>query len=146
MAGARCPRASDLGASSADALPVRGRACAQLPGPLPSLVETVLLVGGFAIEGRLPVMVVDDVTLADPDPPEGVQLIVPETNDDFFGMSVVLAEAYDEAKPPSRADIARQRDAVAAGAIAVIARDLSGAVVGAGSCSPNLRARRISDP
>jgi GNAT superfamily N-acetyltransferase len=52
-------------------------------------------------------------------------------------MAVVQAEAYDEPEVPGRDLVALRRAALADGALAVIAvEQTSGAVVGAGSCSP----------
>jgi len=69
--------------------------------------------------------------------PQGIELRIPTTDDELYGMAVVQAEAYDEPGVPSRDIVARRRAALADGALAVVAVDrTTGAVVGAGSCSP----------
>jgi ribosomal protein S18 acetylase RimI-like enzyme len=100
-------------------------------------VENALLADGFTIEGRLPVMITDSSTLTEPRIRADIELVSPESDDELYAMAVVQAEAYEATNKPTRADVQRQRAALAAGALAVIARDRrSGVVVGAGSSSP----------
>lgn len=100
-------------------------------------VEHALLAGGFSIEGRLPVMITDASALTEPGVSGDIEILIPETDDDLYGMAVAQAKAYQETRKPTKADVERQRAALASGALAVIARDRnSGDVVGAGSCSP----------
>ena len=99
--------------------------------------EQVLLTAGFSVEGRLPVMVTDAGQLGTGPGPDGIELRIPTTDDDFYDMAVVQAEAYEESEVPGRDIVALRRAALVDGAVAVIAVDqTAGAVVGAGSCSP----------
>ncbi len=107
-----------------------------IPGCAPA-VEQRLLAGGFVIEGRLPVMITDTRQPAAGPDPQGFDLRIPTTDVELYNMAVVQAEAYDEPQVPSHDVVARRRAALADGALAVIAVErTSGAVVGAGSCSP----------
>ena len=100
-------------------------------------VEAVLLAAGFAVEGRLPLMVWDTHATTDLAPIDGVEVVLARSDDDLFDMMAVQAEAYESSAPPSRDDVGFARGAVERGAIAVVARDLgTGAAVGAGRCSP----------
>lgn len=100
-------------------------------------IEQALLAGGFSVEGRLLVMATDARQLGAGPEPQGIELRIPTTDDELYGMAVVQAEAYDEPGVPSRDIVARRRAALADGALAVVAVDrTTGAVVGAGSCSP----------
>ncbi len=106
-----------------------------LPRVAPA-VEGRLVSAGFRVEGRLPLMITDAQSLSPSFQPDGISLVVPESDDDFFGMALVQAEAYGDPQTPTRDEIPRRRQALACGALAVIARDSdTGAVVGAGSCS-----------
>ena len=107
-----------------------------IPGCAPA-VEQRLLAGGFVIEGRLPVMVTDARHLGAGSEPRGFDLRLPITDDELYDMTVVQAEAYDEPEVPGRDVVTLRRTALADGAVAVIAVErTSGAVVGAGNCSP----------
>jgi GNAT superfamily N-acetyltransferase len=98
-------------------------------------VEASLLAAGFVAEGRLPVLATSATALLEPERPAGITFRPPTSDDDVWRMATVQAEAYQEPPPPREAAVgqgARFRDL-----IAVIAVDAgSGAVVGAGSCSP----------
>jgi ribosomal protein S18 acetylase RimI-like enzyme len=100
-------------------------------------VEGQLLSGGFSVEGRLPVMVTDVGQLGPGPELQEIELRVPITDGELYGMAVVQAEAYDEPEVPSRDVVTHRRVALARGAGALIAIDrTTGAVIGAGSCSP----------
>lgn len=100
-------------------------------------VEDALVRAGFVSEGRLPLMVTDSDSVREGTEPHGVSLLVPATDDELYGMAVVRAEAYDEPGLPGRDVVQGMRLSLAAGSLAVIARDdATGQVVGAGSCSP----------
>lgn len=107
-----------------------------IPGCAPA-VEQRLLAGGFAIEGRLPLMVTDAGQLGAGPEPQGIELRIPTTDEELYDMAIVQTKAYDEPDMPSRDVVARRRAALADGTLAVIAVERStGVVVGAGSCSP----------
>ncbi len=107
-----------------------------IPGCAPT-VEQRLLARGFAVEGRLPVMVTDARELSAVFDLRDFDLRIPTSDEELYNMAVVQAEAYDEAELPGRDVISERRAALADGALAVIAvRPTTGAVVGAGSCSP----------
>lgn len=100
------------------------------------LVERKLIAAGFTAEGRLPLLTCRPGDLLPSPNPFGIELRVPESDDDLFGMLIVQGDAY-ESSLPSRDDIRDRRVALERGAIAMIAREAnSHTVVGAGSCSP----------
>jgi ribosomal protein S18 acetylase RimI-like enzyme len=100
-------------------------------------LEQRLLAAGFSVEGRLPVMVTNVGRLAADAEPQGIQLRIPTTDDEFYDMAVVQARAYNDPDVPGRDVVARRRAALAAGALAVVAIDQNTRrVVAAGSCSP----------
>jgi ribosomal protein S18 acetylase RimI-like enzyme len=100
-------------------------------------VEQRLLAGGFAVEGRLPVMVTDARKLSAVSELSDFDLRIPTSDEELYNMAVVQAEAYDEAELPSRDVVSERRAALADGALAVVAvSPTTGTVVGAGSCSP----------
>jgi ribosomal protein S18 acetylase RimI-like enzyme len=97
-------------------------------------VEPTLVAGGFDVEGRLPLMAASATTIGRSSPP-GIEVVVPRTKEDVEGLVTVLADAYGD-PVPTTSDVERRRDAIATGAIALVARDTSrGVVVGGGSCS-----------
>jgi GNAT superfamily N-acetyltransferase len=105
-----------------------------LPAAAPS-VEAVLLAGGFEVEARLPGMTCvarDAVAL---DAPDGIAIEVPQADADWRAMSAAQHAAFgvaDEAAADA-GEIARQRERLAAGGLALLARDVAtGAVVGGG--------------
>jgi len=69
--------------------------------------------------------------------PTGIELVLATSDYDLFGMALVQGDAYGSPQPASRDELPARRAAMRRGAIAMIARDVAtGAVVGAGSCSP----------
>lgn len=100
-------------------------------------VEEPLIAAGFTVEGQLPLMITSFSWLADWRDPSGISLLVPQTDDDLYAMAVVQAEAFQDPRAPTREVVARRREGLANGSLAILAKDAnSGAVVGAGSCSP----------
>ena len=98
-------------------------------------VEPALLGADFAIEGRLPVMVWDRDAPATP-PPDGIEFVVPMSDEDLFGLMEVTAEAYDS-PPPAAYDVKLTRWSLGHGTGAVVARDeATGKVVAAGTFPP----------
>lgn len=99
-------------------------------------VEHTLLDAGFVVEGRLPIMVIDAQASGRVTLPNGIELVAPTSDDDLYAMALAQAEAYDEAVLPTGAMVSDRRARLAAGSIAIVARDISsGSIVGAGSCS-----------
>jgi ribosomal protein S18 acetylase RimI-like enzyme len=104
-----------------------------LPSVAPA-VETALLVRGFTVEGRLPLMVCTPGAEREMPAPPGIELIGPRSDDEFFAMISAQNEAYGELTPTPD-QIAAQRAVVAAGAITVLARDAATAEpAGGGIC------------
>jgi ribosomal protein S18 acetylase RimI-like enzyme len=105
---------------------------------LPTLapaVEPALVAAGFVVEGRLPLMVCPLGLLNDVPPPDGIVLAAPTTDADILGMVAAQNEAYGEG-PPTSEVIASLRANLAAGELALLARDVAtGLVVGGGVCT-----------
>jgi ribosomal protein S18 acetylase RimI-like enzyme len=98
-------------------------------------VEAVLIDAGFQVEGRLPLMTCTPGSEQILPVPPGIELILPASDADLLATVAVQNESYD-APPPDSAAIARLRDSLEAGGIAVLARMLgTGEPVGAGVCS-----------
>jgi ribosomal protein S18 acetylase RimI-like enzyme len=98
-------------------------------------VEAVLIHAGFQVEGRLPLMTCAPGSEQILPVPPGIELILPVSDSDLLATVAVQNEAYD-APPPDSAAIARLRDSLEAGGIAVLARMTgAGEPVGAGVCS-----------
>jgi ribosomal protein S18 acetylase RimI-like enzyme len=99
-------------------------------------VEPVLLAAGFEVEGRLPLMTCagpDDVRRLDV---EDIDLVAPESDNDFRGAAAVQAEAYGGEVSPSQHAVDSLRRATAAGGVVVLARDAAtGEPAGAGTCT-----------
>jgi GNAT superfamily N-acetyltransferase len=95
-------------------------------------VEETLRAAGFAIEGRLALMLADDRSV-DAHPPPGIELLAPTTDDELRGVRQVQHEAYADPDPVDDAAIARLRRNLAGGAGAVLARSVDdGEPAGAG--------------
>jgi GNAT superfamily N-acetyltransferase len=102
-----------------------------LPGTAPA-VEAVLLAGGFVVEARLPAMtcVPGAVVVAPPD--AGIELAAPAGDAELYAMSAAQHAAFGQG-PPDPSGVARHREMLDDGALAVLARDrTTGAVVGGG--------------
>jgi ribosomal protein S18 acetylase RimI-like enzyme len=98
-------------------------------------VEPALLAAGFAVEGRLPLMIcTPGAEQPMPTPPE-VELLLPRSNAELLGTVAVQNEAYGD-DPPDAAAASRLGAGIAGGQIAVLARvAATGEPVGAGVCS-----------
>jgi N-acetylglutamate synthase-like GNAT family acetyltransferase len=106
-----------------------------LPGLAPA-VEPALLAAGFTIEDRLPLMDCPRDAIVDQPPPAGFELLFPSTDAEHLGVATAQAEAFGE-EPPTEAEIARSRQRIADGGIAVYARDAAtGEPAGGGGCTP----------
>ncbi len=131
-AGAR-PTGSDVTAL-ADAFERRDRMprLEYLPVLAPE-VEPVLLRAGFTVEGRLPLMVCGGGTPHPP--PEGFELLVPETDAELREVAAVQYDAFGEPESPSDDDVSRLRALLADGGLVVLGREVStGAGAAAGVC------------
>ncbi len=101
-------------------------------------VEAALLAGGFAVEARLAVMTCTVGAVVDLAPDDGIVIAPPITDDDFRAMSAAQYAAFGEivgehADSGDDDELARQRQRLADGGLALLARDLAtGAVVGGG--------------
>jgi GNAT superfamily N-acetyltransferase len=96
-------------------------------------VEAALLAAGFSVEGRLPVMTCTPDSLRDVPAPEGIELLVPSSEEDHAAALSAANEAYGEPRAPDRADVARRMAAAAAGLGSALARDaVSGEPAGSG--------------
>ena len=102
-------------------------------------VEAALLAGGFAVEARLPVMTCTPEAVVDLTAGTGGFVVaVPESDADWRGMRRAQDAAFGAgASSPSSeddaAELAHQRERLAAGGLALLARDTaSGAIVGGG--------------
>jgi GNAT superfamily N-acetyltransferase len=104
-----------------------------LPSVAPA-AEAALLAGGFAVEARLVVMTctASDVVALDPEP--GIAIGAPHSDEDLRQLRGAQHRAFGvEAPVGGDAEVARQRAALAAGALALAARDVAtGAIVGGG--------------
>ncbi len=99
-------------------------------------VESALLDAGFVVEGRLPLMVWDPASPAAP-LPDGVDLLLPDSDDQLVGLLAVTAEAFGSPTPPTDDDVHRMRQSLTTGSGAVIAwHRTREKVVGGGSFPP----------
>src|SRR5688500_8693858 len=95
--------------------------------------EAALLTAGWSVERRIPVMLCPPGSAAKPPAPAGVELVVPESDDEILGMLNAQHEAFG-GPAASAADVAKTRDRLLAGGFAVLARDaVTGAAAGGGS-------------
>ncbi len=99
-------------------------------------VEPVLRAGGFVVEGRLAAMICTSDSLVDLAIPDGIELLLPRSDEEVLGLVTAQGEAYGGFLSGPAQDAARMRRNLAAGGIAVLARALgSGEAVGGGICS-----------
>jgi GNAT superfamily N-acetyltransferase len=105
-----------------------------LPGLAPA-VEPALAACGYTVDGRLPLMDCPPEAVVDQPVPGGIELIAPGTDDEILGLLAVQHDAYGNLHRPTADDIARHREARAAGVLALLARDLdNGLPAGGGLC------------
>lgn len=99
-------------------------------------VEAALLAGGFAVEGRLAVMTCSREALVDLAAPEGIELVMPDSEEEVLDLVGAQGEAYGGFLSGPAEDAARMRRNLSAGGIAVLAREIpSGEAAGGGICS-----------
>lgn len=104
-----------------------------LPGLAPA-VEAALVAAGFSVEGRLPLMVCPPGSERDLPVPDGIELIAPASDEELLGMIAAQNEAYGD-PAPNPGDLERRKSHLAAGGIAVLAREVAtGEAAGAGIC------------
>ncbi len=98
-------------------------------------VEPALLAASFAVEDRLPLMICNRGEERAVAPPIGIDLLLPTTDADLFGLLAAQNEAYG-GSAPAAGDSERLRASIEAGQIAVLARVAAmGEVVGGGMCT-----------
>ncbi len=103
-------------------------------------VEAALLAGGFAVEARLPVMTCEAGAAVDLAPDDSIVLAAPATDEDFRAMRAAqhaafsaFMEGHDDGDEDDPGELARQRQRIADGGLALLARDrTTGAVVAGG--------------
>ena len=99
-------------------------------------VEPVLVEAGFEVEGRLPLMTCFDLGDVSRIEVDGIELVEPETEEDYRGAAAAQSEAYGGTGPPSQHAIDSLRRSAAAGGVVVLARDAAtGEPAGAGTCT-----------
>jgi ribosomal protein S18 acetylase RimI-like enzyme len=99
-------------------------------------VETALFRRGFEVEMRTPLMTCAAASDVRVIAVEGIELLTPQTEEEYRGAAAVQWEAYqEEGDVPERAVAALQRT-VDAGGVVVLARDeATGEPAGAGACT-----------
>lgn len=85
--------------------------------------EHALLAAGWSVERRIPVMLCPTGSAVAVPPPAGVELVVPDTEDEVRGMLTAQYEAFGEPPEVSAAEVGRTLERVRAGGFAVFARD-----------------------
>jgi GNAT superfamily N-acetyltransferase len=130
------PAAADV-AALRPAFEARGRVprLEYLPAVAPA-AEAALLAGGFAVEARLPLMTLGPGEGLELAAPEGIALGLPDADADLLDGGAVADEAFGDVREPALEGLARTRRLLAAGGLAVLARDASGEAVGWGLCTP----------
>jgi GNAT superfamily N-acetyltransferase len=126
------PTAADV-AALREAFERRGRVprLEFLPAVAPA-AEPALAAGGFAVEGVLPLMVASAGESPPLEPPDGIELVIPTSDEDLMAGGAVANAAFGEPEAPGPADLERTRRFLSAGGFAVLARD-SGEAVGWGA-------------
>jgi ribosomal protein S18 acetylase RimI-like enzyme len=95
--------------------------------------EVALLAAGWSVERRIPVMLCPPDSAVARAAPAGVELVVPDSDDEIRGMLAVQYEAFDQPVTVSASDVDRARERIRAGGFAVLARDaVTGEAAGGG--------------
>lgn len=98
-------------------------------------VEPVLVRAGFVAEARMPLMTCTPGAERPQPVPAGIEMILPHSDAELLGMVAAQNEAYGDMQPTPE-DAARLRASLAAGTIAVLARDAeTKEAAGAGVCT-----------
>jgi ribosomal protein S18 acetylase RimI-like enzyme len=96
--------------------------------------ETALLAAGWSVERRIPVMLCPPEAGVALPAPAGIELLVPDSDDELRGMLAAQYEAFDQPVIVPDADIAKARERIRAGGFAVLARDATtGEAAGGGA-------------
>jgi GNAT superfamily N-acetyltransferase len=104
-----------------------------LPSVAPA-AEAALAAGGFIVEARPPLMTCAPGEAPDLAPPDGVELVLPESDDELRAGSTVAHIAFGEPEP-DRSAIRSTRALLDSGGIVVLARTTDGEAVGWGVCT-----------
>jgi ribosomal protein S18 acetylase RimI-like enzyme len=98
-------------------------------------VEGMLAAGGVRVEGRLPLMVCAAGSAHHLPIPDGFELVMPTSDEEFHTVVAVQHEAYGESEP-SPEDVGRLRRGLEDGGIALLAREAATKEpAGAGMCT-----------
>lgn len=87
-------------------------------------VEAALTRASFTVDDRLPIMVCAPGDEREVPAPEGFEILAPEDDDELYGMAAAQSEAYGDGVP-APSSVESQRAFLAAGGIAVLARDVA---------------------
>ncbi|HUP27284.1 MAG TPA: GNAT family N-acetyltransferase [Chloroflexia bacterium] len=99
-------------------------------------VEGPLLGAGFVEEGRLPLMVCVPGSEARATAPEGIELVMPQSDTELLGLINAQNEAYGGEPNADLEAAARMRARIDDGEIAILARDIeTGEPAGGGVCT-----------
>ncbi|MEA2573089.1 MAG: hypothetical protein QOH93_387 [Chloroflexia bacterium] len=104
---------------------------------LAPLVEGVLTSAGFVVEGRLPLMTCSPGSEQDMPTPDGIEFVIPASDEELLDTLMAQDEAYGAANPTRDLEAAiRLRASMEAGMLVVLARVAStGEPVGGGVCT-----------
>jgi ribosomal protein S18 acetylase RimI-like enzyme len=95
--------------------------------------EPVLLAAGWSVERRIPVMLCPPESAVPAPAPAGIELVVPDSDEEIRGMMATQLTAFGEQPVIAEHDIIATRDQIRAGGFAVLARDaLTGTPAGGG--------------
>ena len=86
--------------------------------------ERALLVAGWSVERRIPVMLCPPGSAVAVPAPAGIELVVPGTDDEVLGMLVAQHEAFGEPTDIPHAEVDKTRERLRAGGFAVLAREV----------------------
>lgn len=83
--------------------------------------EQALLTAGWSVERRIPVMLCPPGSAVTLQAPAGVELVVPDTDDEFLGMLIAQYEAFGEPADIRDGEVEKARERLRAGGFAVLA-------------------------
>ena len=87
-------------------------------------VEAALVAGGFSVEMLSPLMVYPPNHRSETPIPAGIELLLPQSDEEILGMLAAQSEAFGGTEPPLQADIAKQRAFLNDGGLSVFAREI----------------------
>jgi GNAT superfamily N-acetyltransferase len=106
-----------------------------LPQLCPGLAD-MLVSAGFVVERRLPVLVCDPGQVVGPSAPDGIDLVLADTDEQLLLAAQAQNEAYGRPEVTDH-DVTRLRDVLRRGGLVALAADrASGVGVGAAMCTP----------